>query len=176
VPVPDPIVRAAWERSLNAPQSSAAGRLFDAVAAIVLGVTETSFEGQGPMWLEACARVEGEFPVLPIVPDARGLLRIDWAPLVEWARDESRPVASRAGAAHAALADAIFRVAVAERERSGIAVVGLTGGVFQNRLLSELAAHRLEEAGFRVLLPQRIPCNDGGISYGQVAEFLGRVR
>jgi len=42
--------------------------------------------------------------------------------------------------------------------------------------LSELAAHRLEEAGFRVLLPQRIPCNDGGISYGQVAEFLGRVR
>jgi len=176
VPVPDPIVRAAWERGLNASQSSAAGRLFDAVAAIVLGVTETSFEGQGPMWLEACARVEGEFPVLPIAPDARGLLRIDWAPLVEWARDESRPVASRAGAAHAALADAIFRVAVAERERSGIAVVGLTGGVFQNRLLSELAAHRLEEAGFRVLLPQRIPCNDGGISYGQVAEFLGRVR
>ena len=176
VPVPDPIVRAAWERGLNAPQSSAAGRLFDAVAAILLGVTKTSFEGQGPMWLEACARVEGEFPVLPIVPDERGVARIDWAPLLEWLLEPGRSVETRAGAVHAALADAIFRVAAAERERSGIAVVGLTGGVFQNRLLSELAARRLEGAGFRVLLPQRVPCNDGGISYGQVAEFLGRVR
>jgi hydrogenase maturation protein HypF len=176
VPVPDPIVRAAWERGLNAPQSSAAGRLFDAVAAILLGVTETSFEGQGPMWLEACARVEGEFPVLPIVPGERGVAQIDWAPLLEWLLEPGRSVETRAGAVHAALADAIFRVAAAERERSGIAVVGLTGGVFQNRLLSELAASRLEGAGFRVLLPQRVPCNDGGISYGQVAEFLGRLR
>jgi hydrogenase maturation protein HypF len=176
VPVPDPIVRTAWERGLNAPRSSAAGRLFDAVAAIVLGVTETSFEGQGPMWLEARARVESEFPVLPVAPDERGLLRIDWAPLLEWLLEPGRSVEARAGAAHAALADAIFRVATAERERSGTAVVGFTGGVFQNRLLSELAARRLEAAGFRVLLPQRVPCNDGGISYGQVAEFLGRVR
>jgi len=176
VAVPDPIVRAAWERGLNAPQSSAAGRVFDAVAAIVLGVTETSFEGQGPMWLEAQARADGDFPVLPIVPDAQGLARIDWAPLLEWLTEPGRTVESQAGAVHAALADAIERVARAERERTGSSVVGLTGGVFQNRLLSELAAHRLEGAGFRVLLPGRIPCNDGGLSYGQVAEFLGRVR
>jgi hydrogenase maturation protein HypF len=57
--------------------------------------------------------------------------------------------------------------------RSGVAVAGLTGGVFQNRRLLELATAGLEQRGFRVLLPERIPCNDGGLSYGQVAEFLG---
>jgi hydrogenase maturation protein HypF len=47
--------------------------------------------------------------------------------------------------------------------------------VFQNRRLLELAADGLAQRGFRVLLPERIPCNDGGLSYGQVAEHLGRA-
>jgi hydrogenase maturation protein HypF len=174
VPVPAPIVRAAWEQGVNAPRSSAAGRVFDALAAIVLGVTETSFEGQGPMWLEACARPVDRFPVLPVAPDSAGLQRIDWSPLLECCSDESLERGQRAGAVHAALADAICRVAEAERGRSGVAVAGLTGGVFQNRRLLELAATGLEGRGFRVLLPERVPCNDGGLSYGQVAEFLGR--
>jgi hydrogenase maturation protein HypF len=173
VPVPDPIVRAAWQRGINAPPSSAAGRVFDAFAAIVLGVAETSFEGQGPMWLEACAEPVQRFPALPVEPDAEGVLRIDWAPLLEYCQDGRRSRGERAGAVHAALADAICRVAEAERSRCGAAVAGLTGGVFQNRRLLELAAGGLERRGFRVLLPGRIPCNDGGLSYGQVAEFLG---
>jgi len=175
VPVPDPIVRAAWERGINAPRSSAAGRVFDALAALVLGVTETSFEGQGPMWLEACARPAERFPELSFAADAEGVLRIDWAPLLETCADERLDRGERAGAAHAALADAICRVAETERARSGVAVAGLTGGVFQNRRLLELAADGLARRGFRVLLPERIPCNDGGLSYGQVAEHLGRV-
>jgi hydrogenase maturation protein HypF len=173
VPIPDPIVRAAWECGLNAPRSSAAGRVFDALSAIVLGVAETSFEGQGPMWFEACARPVERFPRLPIEPDDEGVLRIDWAPLLESCSDGRVAREERAGQAHAALADAICRVAEAERARSGVAVAGLTGGVFQNRRLLELAAAGLEQRGFRVLLPERIPCNDGGLSYGQVAEFLG---
>ena len=173
VPVPDPIVRTAWERGLNAPRSSAAGRVFDALSAIVLGVTETSFEGQGPMWLEACARPVERFPRLPIAPDAQGVQRIDWAPLLELCGDGRVEPGERSGATHASLADAICRVAEWERERSGVAVAGLTGGVFQNRRLLELATAGLERRGFRVLLPERVPCNDGGLSYGQVAEFLG---
>jgi hydrogenase maturation protein HypF len=147
--------------------------VFDALSAIVLGVAETSFEGQGPMWFEACAVPVERFPELPLAPDAQGVLRIDWAPLLERARDSRLSQGERSGAAHAALADAICRVAEFERARSGVAVVGLTGGVFQNRRLLELAAAGLGQRGFRVLLPERIPANDGGLSYGQVAEFLG---
>jgi hydrogenase maturation protein HypF len=177
VATPDPIVRAAWERRLNAPQSSAAGRVFDAAAAVILGIGETSFEGQGPMWLEALAQPSKDFPQLPLVPDADGLLRIDWAPLMSWLRDRSGlDAAIRAGAVHAALADAIVRVAEAQRDATGCALVGLTGGVFQNRLLTELAAAQLAETGFRVLLPAQLPANDGGLSYGQVADFTGRQR
>jgi hydrogenase maturation protein HypF len=178
VPVPDLIVRDAWQRRLNAPQSSAAGRLFDAAAAVVLGVTETSFEGQGPMWLEAIASPAGEYPQLAWLPDAGdGLLRLDWAPLLAWLRDTAALAPSiRAGAVHAALAAAIVAAAEVLREQSGCNVVGLTGGVFQNRLLAELATDQLGERGFRVLLAAFVPPNDGGLSYGQVAEFLGRLR
>jgi hydrogenase maturation protein HypF len=176
VEIPDPIVREAWQRGVNAPPSSAAGRVFDAMAAIVLGVTETSFEGQGPMWLEARAGHDGDFPRLPLVADEAGLPRIDWAPLLGWCGDVRRPVRERATAVHLALADAIVRIADDERSASGAQVVGLTGGVFQNRLLAELASAGLSRRGFRVLLPEKIPCNDGGLSYGQVAEYAATLR
>jgi hydrogenase maturation protein HypF len=176
VPVPDPIVRHAWERRINSPQSSAAGRVFDAAAALVLGVGETSFEGQGPMWLEAVAEPVTDFPRLLIGgADDGGVARIDWAPLIEWVCTHPHlPQSVRAGAVHAAFADAIVRIATEQRERTGCRLVGLTGGVFQNRRLVELAVPELEHRGFRVLLPTQIPCNDGGLSYGQVAEFARR--
>jgi hydrogenase maturation protein HypF len=173
--VPDPIVRDAWERRLNSPQSSAAGRLFDAAAALVLGLGETSFEGQGPMWLEAIAGHANRVPRLPLQVGTAGLITVDWAPLIEWLLQErARPAAERAGAVHASLATAIVDVAATLSERTGNRTVGLTGGVFQNRRLSELAHAQLLDAGFDVLLPERIPCNDGGLSYGQVADFAGR--
>jgi hydrogenase maturation protein HypF len=173
--LPDTIVRSAWERRLNAPQSSAAGRLFDAAAALVLGVGETSFEGQGPMWLEAIAHDVGDHPRLPVDVGAGDLLTIDWAPLIEWLlREHAQPQSYQAGVVHAALAAAIVDVAQIVRERTGARVVGLTGGVFQNRRLSELALAHLQWAGFDVRLPQQLPCNDGGLSYGQVADFAGR--
>jgi hydrogenase maturation protein HypF len=175
VPVPDPIVRDAWRRRLNAPQSSAAGRVFDAAAALILGVGETSFEGQGPMWLEAVARPCGDAPRLTVEPDDAGLLRVDWAPLVRWLlQHDDVDAATRAGAVHASLAEAIVTVAERVRTASGEDTVGLTGGVFQNRLLVEAACDSLRQRGFRVLLPVQLPAGDGGLSYGQVADFVGR--
>lgn len=172
---PDPIVRVAWERGLNSPRSSAAGRVFDAAAALLLGVTQTSFEGQGPMMLEACASRDGEFPELPAAADEEGLLRIDWRPLLGWLADATRPVSERAAAVHLSLADAAVRLAEVFREQRGIQIVGLTGGVFQNRLLTELVHEQLLDRGFRVLLPTAIPCNDGGLSFGQVAEYAATL-
>ena len=64
-----------------------------------------------------------------------------------------------------ATADACARAAV----RAGLSMVVLSGGVFQNRLLLEETARLLTAAGLRVLLPERLPPNDGGIAYGQAA-------
>jgi hydrogenase maturation protein HypF len=175
VAVPDAIVRSAWERRLNAPTSTAVGRLFDAAAALILGIGETSFEGQGPMWLEAIARPVAAYPRLELEPDVTGLLRIDWSPLFAWLLQHAGlDSAERAGAVHASLADAIVAVAERLRVARDLATVGLTGGVFQNRRLVEAAAASLRERGFRVLLPVQLPANDGGLSYGQVADFAGR--
>ncbi len=178
IDVPDPIVRSAWERRVNSPQSSAAGRLFDAASAIILGLCETSFEGQGPMWLEAIARDPAAFPRLELRSTAEGRLELDWAPLVDWLLQASPTSAAGradcAGAVHASLADGIVQVAGRLRALSGSSIVGLTGGVFQNRRLTEAALAGLSDRGFDVLLPVQLPCNDGGLSYGQVADFIGR--
>jgi hydrogenase maturation protein HypF len=173
--VPDPIVRNAWVRRVNAPQSTAAGRLFDAASALILGLGETSFEGQGPMWLEAIARDPVYFPQLQVRPAAGGQLELDWAPLIDWLllSPPATDPADRAGAVHSALADGIVQVAERLRSESGASVVGLTGGVFQNRRLAETALARLSARRFEVLLHAQLPCNDGGLSYGQVADFIG---
>lgn len=166
------LLRAAWERGLNTPLSSAAGRVFDAAAAWVLGISEASFEGQGPMWLEAAATgvLADTAPVLPVIRDETGLWRCDWAPLVPWLQDAGLPARMRAAGLHAALAGALLDQARAVRHDCGVTRVGLTGGVFQNRLLTELAAERLEADGFEVLLHERVPANDAGISFGQIVE------
>jgi hydrogenase maturation protein HypF len=129
------------------------------------------------MWLEAIAAPVSAWPRLGLGHDDDGVLRIDWAPLVHWLLEEpGRPAAERAGGVHASLAEAIVAVAVRLRDEHGTALVGLTGGVFQNRRLTELAADALAALGFRVLMSNLLPCNDGGLSYGQVTDFAGRCR
>ena len=64
--------------------------------------------------------------------------------------------------------------AAAARERHGVERVGLTGGVFQNRVLAEQVVALLVDAGFEPHLPLTLPCNDAGLSYGQAAELAAR--
>jgi hydrogenase maturation protein HypF len=175
----DALARRMWQQSLNCPETSAVGRLFDAAAALVLGVRETSYEGEGPMRLEAAAEaVESDLPCdsLPRYRDAAGLDRIDWQPLLMSLLDSTQSAARRARAVHETLAATLVAVAEEHRERSGINTVGLTGGVFQNRLLTTLARAQLEKRGFRVWLAEQVPCNDGGLSYGQLVEYASRSR
>ena len=68
------------------------------------------------------------------------------------------------------MAEAIVQQVLRLRKRYAFAGVGLTGGVFQNRRLTERVLERLEEKGYAVYLPTKIPCNDGGLSYGQAVE------
>jgi hydrogenase maturation protein HypF len=167
----------AWKRRLNTPQTSAAGRLFDAAAALTGLCSMASFEGQGPMLLEAMSGQADVDPVkLPLLPAASGLLVSDWEPLLPLLLDDSLPVMQRAACFHASLAQALLAQALEARAQHGIERIGLCGGVFQNRILTETAWGLLAAAGFDIALPEHIPVNDAGISYGQVIEFGSRVQ
>jgi hydrogenase maturation protein HypF len=76
---------------------------------------------------------------------------------------------------HHAVADLIAGGCLLARERSGLSVVALSGGVFQNMLLLHAVTARLEASGFRVLVHSRVPCNDGGISLGQAVVAARRT-
>jgi hydrogenase maturation protein HypF len=155
-------------RGVNAPRSSSAGRIFDAVASIAGLRQETQFEGQAAMELEYAlegAQTEETYPFHFREADAPQI--IDWEPMVREILAQVRghvPAAHIAARFHNTLAEMI--VAVARRARQERVV--LTGGCFQNRYLTERAVKRLQAEGFRPYWHQRVPPNDGGIALGQI--------
>jgi hydrogenase maturation protein HypF len=168
-----PLLRAAFDRDLNAPATTSVGRLFDAAAALLGTCLESSYEAEGPMRLEALCTgplLSADSVALPLARDGSGVWRSDWAPLVPVLLDRGRSVARRAALFHATLARALCEQAVAVRRLTGVRRVGLGGGVFQNRLLSEQASTLLIAEDFEVLMPRRLPFNDAAISYGQIVE------
>ncbi len=125
------------------------------------------------MALEALAAADpdaADLTVLPLQRRRDGVWQADWAPLVPLLLDESLPACRRAATFHASLTLSLVDQAIAIRREHGAFSVGLAGGVFQNRLLSERALRALEGAGFRAFLPTSIPCNDAGLSFGQIIE------
>jgi hydrogenase maturation protein HypF len=176
LPAEATLLQHAWQRRLNAPRTTAAGRLFDAAAALTGVCLKASFEGQGPMLLEALAEQGDGAPVpLPLTGDGSGVWMTDWAPLIPRLLDTTIPGADRAACFHASLAHAILQQAEQARAAHGITRIGLSGGVFQNRLLTEQASRLLQTAGFEVSMPAHIPVNDAGISFGQVIEYAARL-
>jgi len=171
-PDTDPLLKRAWESGLASPWTSAAGRLFDGAAAMAGVATEASFEGQGPAWLEALAEQGNptDAPVPVLTPDASGLPRADWGPLMAWMAAASLTPTDRAAGFHAALAGLVGNIIDAIAARRAVRAVGLTGGVFQNALLSRLAVDEIRRRGLEPLLPATLPVNDAGIAYGQVIE------
>ena len=162
----------AWKNGINTFETSAVGRIFDAAAALVLGRTHASFEGQGPMELEqvvvkGCKAIE-----LPLIFDEYGVLRSDWAPLLPALADESVAMEERAGLFHETMASALLAQALEAGKTHRIDAIGLSGGVFQNRFLTERVVELLNENGLEVRLHEKVPANDGGLSYGQVIEAL----
>jgi hydrogenase maturation protein HypF len=161
----------AWRRRVNSPQTTAVGRLFDAAAALTGVCTTASFEGQGPMELEAlCDKPCNHIDLA--LENINNLLIANWEPLVPVMLDSALSVSERASLFHASLAHAMLQQARAIRAEHGVNTVSFSGGVFQNRVLTEHALALLSGDGFKVHLPGLIPVNDAGISFGQVIEYL----
>jgi hydrogenase maturation protein HypF len=166
------LARQAWEKRIGTAQTSSVGRLFDAAATLTLGLETASFEGQGPMMLEAIAAEVEEAIALPLAPDEAGLLRTDWGPLLAMLTNDVLSPAKRAGIFHESLAHAIAAQTLALARTERFEAVGLTGGVFQNRRLAERAIALLRARNIPAFLPQSLPANDGGLAFGQLMETL----
>ncbi len=171
-------VRAAAAAGINSPLTSSAGRLFDAVAALLDVRDEVTYEGQAAIELEQMAEPDAGTGYIASVSD-------DEIPRV-WAADLIRSVvADRSAGVHRAVIAGRFHHGVARlivdmcdrlRERHGLGTVALSGGVFQNVFLLRLSAAMLSESGFDVLTHRQVPPNDGGISLGQAVVAAARDR
>jgi hydrogenase maturation protein HypF len=160
------LLLAALKRPKLFPWTSSLGRLFDAVAALCGLPARVTFEGQAAMALEfaADANVHDAYP-LPLQTQKPAVL--DWEPLVRTIladRISSVPVAVMSAKFHNALANA----AVTAARMADCRRVVLTGGCFQNGLLTYAVHQRLAAAGFQVYHHQEVPPGDGGIALGQI--------
>ena len=170
------LARSAWDRKVNAPVTTAVGRLFDAAAALVSGTAAVSYEAQGPMELESICRQQGAVVECEVTAGDDGVLRTDWSPLIPMLMNRELSASARAESFHSSMAAIVADQAAIIARGTRVERVGLTGGVFQNRVLTEQAAERLERRGFDVVLCEALPANDASISYGQVAEFCASGR
>jgi hydrogenase maturation protein HypF len=164
------IVLRQLERNINTPLTSSAGRLFDAVAAMLGLCAVTTYEGQAAIMLETCARKATDADIgvytTSITPD--GSIKIgEMLREISEETQYSRPITSIAMQFHNTLAHVLTNAVEHAQLRTGLNDVVLSGGVFQNRLILELIRRRLQEQGFNVLWHQKVPANDGGISFGQ---------
>jgi hydrogenase maturation protein HypF len=172
------VVRVQLARGLNAPVASSAGRLFDAAASL-LGIRDVAeYEAQAAVELELLAE-EGSVRPLPyeivqqgdlLVYDPRPTLRA----LLERRANGASP--EHLAARFQETVAAVTRQLCGDvRSTTGLATVALSGGVFQNQWLATTLVRRLGADGFAVHTNQRVPANDGGISYGQAAVAAARL-
>jgi hydrogenase maturation protein HypF len=167
------IIRSQIEKGINTPLTSSMGRLFDAVSALagVRGVIE--YEAQAAIDMEMLALdAEGEtghYPFSTIDNDGAIIIKIH--DLLTAIIDDLHGGKSKAVIAarfHNTIAQMIAEVCQLISAKTDIKKAALSGGVFQNRLLVRKTIPLLESAGLEVYTHRQVPCNDGGISLGQV--------
>jgi hydrogenase maturation protein HypF len=162
----------AAERGLNAPPTSSAGRLFDAVASLLGLRDRVDFEAQAAMELEALAAPEADRVYSVDLQERDGRIVVQTPDIFRGVVEDllaeigAEQIGSRF---HATLADVIVRTCRRLRDRSGLDRVALSGGVFQNVKLLRLAVDGLRRSGFQVYTHHQVPPNDGGLALGQAA-------
>jgi hydrogenase maturation protein HypF len=171
------IIKQQLKKKINSPMTSSAGRLFDAVSAL-LGVRgEIDYEAQAAIELEMLAASTMDKEAYPFVinsEDEVGLVRLGklWSSLVSDVKDKLSPSLISLKF-HNTIAGITAEMCQLIAKDIKIKRVALSGGVFQNRLLLKLTIAALQKEGFGVLTHRLVPPNDGGVSLGQavIAHF-----
>jgi hydrogenase maturation protein HypF len=166
------------ERRFNAPRTSSAGRLFDAVASIAGVCDRVSYEGQAPVRWECLAGAAADDGAYgfgfedPGDKDETDPEVLDTRPLIRDVCDDvarGTPTAVVARRFHSTIVNLVRDTCLRIRTRTGIGVVALSGGVFANALLVPEVMDTLVARGFRVLRHRRVPPGDAGLCLGQAA-------
>lgn len=161
------------ERNVQCIPTSSCGRWFDAVAALLGIRTESRYEGEAANLLEGHAHATTPNALPFSITDTEIDLRPTIHAMVH-AQQTKVPTSEMAFQFHATIADAFTAAATTLRDRrNDLTRVCLSGGCFQNVLLTRLTADRLSAAGFEVFTHRHLPPNDGGIALGQ-ALIAGR--
>jgi len=171
-------IKSAINHKINTFLNSSVGRLFDAVASILnLGQTNR-YEGECASQLEreaVLAQKKGKKPIQLSFAfiEEHEIIKIDTKPLLEalCKLRDTEDIGALALGFHYALTEAIVKICEKLSEKYRTKTVALSGGVFQNTVLSELTLKELRNAGFQVYVNLAVPPNDGGISLGQT--YLG---
>jgi hydrogenase maturation protein HypF len=171
------VIKQQLNKKINSPLTSSAGRLFDAVSALVGVRGEIDYEAQAAIELEMLAADAMNAETYPFVindDEGRGVvgLRELWSALVSDVQHKlSPPLISLKF--HNTVAEITAEMCQSIAKESNIKRVALSGGVFQNRLLLRLTTAALQREGYDVFTHRLVPPNDGGISLGQavVANF-----
>ncbi len=172
------LVDAMISRRLHTVETSSAGRLFDAVAALVGIGSEVSFEGQLAISLESIAEAGVERRYDFFVEDGE-LQVLDFRPMVAAIVGDllsGKAAGEISSCFHNTLSEAIVEVCCRIQKSDGLEKVCLSGGTFQNFYLLGRTVRKLRDRGFGVFLHAKVPCNDGGISLGQAVIANEAVR
>jgi hydrogenase maturation protein HypF len=162
------------ERDVSCPRTSSAGRLFDALSALLGLRARSTFEGEAAMALEfaiAAAAPRGPYP-FGLEAGEAGDLQVDWAPLVLRVL-EDRGLGLATGVIASRIHDTMAAMVAAVAARAGEPRVLLTGGCFQNKALTERTIDALRRAGHEPFWHRDVPPNDGGIALGQARAAEG---
>ncbi|MEG4494812.1 carbamoyltransferase HypF [Microcoleus sp. D3_18_C4] len=167
------VLQTMLQRGLNTPKTSSAGRLFDAIAALLGLCQQASFEGQAAMQLEFATngfKTHQAYPYEVLCPVHSPMI-LDYSPMLNAILDDIHEQISQEIVA-AKFHNTLIEGMVAIANRVGVEQIVLTGGCFQNRYLLEHTVDRLNTEGFSVYWHHRIPTNDGGIAAGQIMAAL----
>jgi hydrogenase maturation protein HypF len=174
-----PVVRQMLTKRLNAPLTSSAGRLFDAVAALLGLRDEVQYEAQAAIELEMLTE-EGGKETYPFRIDGHPMI-VHTSSIIQGVVEDlvaGKSIASIATKFQTTLAEIILETCRQIRTLAGVKEVALSGGVFQNMRLFTDTVERLSADGFLVHTHRRVPPNDGGLALGQAvvanAVLMGR--
>jgi hydrogenase maturation protein HypF len=176
------IIKRQIEKGLNSPLTSSMGRLFDAVSALIGIRGEIDYEGQAAVELEmaayACHCEERDdeaiedkksYPYRIIKDNGMRIVQLrDLLSAIIEDLKQAVPSGRISVKFHNTIAQMIEEMCRLIANETGIKQVALSGGVFQNRLLLRKTINLLEISDFQVFTHRQVPCNDGGISLGQV--------